>query len=64
MPVEALHEREILTLGIADGNIIGRHEDDIGNLALGGEGLAAARRTEDQAVRVALSRTIICAGKS
>ena len=52
LPIKALHERGILAFWIADGNIIQRDKNDVGNLAFRREGFAAARRTENQTVWV------------
>ena len=52
LPVQALHQRRVLGLRVADDDIIRSQQEAVGDLALGAEGFAAARRTQNQAVGV------------
>ena len=47
-----MNQRIILTLRVADDHVVLRDEEDIADLALGGEGFTGTRRTQDQAVGV------------
>ena len=52
LPAEPLHQRRVLRLRVADDDIIVRHQKGVGDLPLGGEGLAGTGRAEDQPVGV------------
>ena len=45
LPVQVLHQRPVLRLRVADDDIVIRDEEHVGDLPLGGEGLAASGRT-------------------
>ena len=47
LPAEPLHQRRVLRLRVADDDIIVRHKEGVGDLPLGGEGLAASGSTKD-----------------
>ena len=52
LPVQALHQRRVLGLRVADDDIIRSQQEAVGDLTLGAERFAAARRAQDQAVGV------------
>ena len=52
LSVEPLDKGRVLRLRVADDDIIVRHQKGVGDLPLGGEGLAGTGRAEDQPVGV------------
>lgn len=62
LALQTLHQRVILALRIADGDVVLGDEKGIGDLALGGEGLAAARGAQDQAIRVFVKKNFFITG--
>ena len=52
LPVQALHQRRVLGLRVADDDIIRSQQEAVGDLALGAERFAAARRAQNQAIGV------------
>ena len=52
LSVQALHQRSILGLGVADDNVIVSNEEHVGDLSLRRKALAASGRTKDEAVGV------------
>ena len=50
--MQVLHQRPVLRLRVADDDIVVCDEEHVGDLPLGGEGLAASGRTQDQPVGV------------
>lgn len=49
---QLLHQGGVLRFRITDDHVVIRHQESIGDLALGTEGLTGTGRSEDQAVRV------------
>ena len=62
LPVQVLHQRPVLRLRVADDDIVIGDEEHVGDLTLGGEGLAAARGAQDQAVRVFVKKNFFITG--
>ena len=62
LPVQALYKRAILRFRVADDDVVIRDEEDIGDLALGGEAFAAARCAEDEPVRVFVKKNFFITG--
>ena len=52
LPMQALHQGRILGLRVTDDDVIIGEQETVGDLALGAEGLAGTRRTENQSVGV------------
>ena len=52
LPVQPLDQRTVLRFGVADDNVVVGNEKDVGDLALGCKGFAAAGCAENQAVWV------------
>src|SRR5699024_6769387 len=52
LPVQALHQRRVLGLRVADNDIIRSQQEAVGDLALGRKALAGTGRTQNQAVGV------------
>ena len=50
--MQTLHQRGIFRFRIQDFHLVGSQQEAVGDLALGAEGLAGTRRTENQAVGV------------
>ena len=50
--MQVLHQRPVLRFGVADDDIVVCDEEHVGDLPLGGEGLAASGRAQDQPVGV------------
>ena len=62
LALQTLHQRVILALRIADGDVVLGDEKGIGNFSLGREGLATARGAQDQAVRVFVKKNFFITG--
>ena len=62
LALQALDQGVILALRIADGDVVLGDEKGIGDLTLCGEGLAAARGAQDQAVRVFVKKNFFITG--
>ena len=52
LPMQPLDQRTVLRFGVADDNVIVGDEKDVGDLALGCKGFAAAGCTKNQTIRV------------
>ena len=64
LPVQPLDQRTVLRFGVADDNVIVGDEKDVGDLALGCKGFAAAGCAENQTIGVFVKRNFLGAGKS
>ena len=62
LALQTLHQGVILTLRIADGDVVLGDEKGICNFSLGRKGLAAARGAQDQAVRVFVKKNFFITG--
>jgi len=60
--MKPFHQRIILAFRVTDDDVVTGNEKRVGDLAFCAEGLAAARCTEDKAVRVFVKKNFFITG--